>query len=98
MTLRGENHTGGRPSRVLIRFYFFFATLFCFAQRLRCASAIFFLPAADIVLFFGAVGTWMCVAVLHVSWRRYPQGENERTAGVQSRRQWLKECPVCSSA
>jgi hypothetical protein len=56
MTLRGENHTSGRPSRVLIRFYLFFATLFCFAQRPRCASAIFFLPAADIVLFFGAVG------------------------------------------
>jgi hypothetical protein len=34
--------------------YFFAA--FCFAQRLRCASAILFLPAADMVLFFGAVG------------------------------------------
>jgi hypothetical protein len=56
MTLRGESHTSGGSLRVLIRCYLFFATLFCFAQRLRCASAIFFLPAADIVLFFGALG------------------------------------------
>jgi hypothetical protein len=56
MTLRGENHTSGGSLRVLIRCYLFFATLFYFAQRLRCASAIFFLPAADIVLFFGALG------------------------------------------
>jgi hypothetical protein len=34
--------------------YFFAA--FCFAQRSRWASAIFFLPAADMVLLLGAVG------------------------------------------
>jgi hypothetical protein len=35
--------------------YFFFAVFcFAFAQRLRCASAIVFLPAGDRVLFFGA--------------------------------------------
>ena len=33
--------------------YFFAA--FCFAQRLRCASAILFLPSADMVLFFEAL-------------------------------------------
>jgi hypothetical protein len=38
------------------RTYFFYAA-FCFAQRLRCASAILFLPAADMVLFFGTVGS-----------------------------------------
>jgi hypothetical protein len=35
---------------------YFFAAAFCFAQRLRCASAILFLPAADMVLFFGVAG------------------------------------------
>ena len=45
------------PSCIDPIFYLFFATLFCFAQRLRCASAIFFLPAADMVLFCGAVGS-----------------------------------------
>ena len=35
---------------------YFFAAAFCFAQRLRCASAILFRPAADMVLFFGVVG------------------------------------------
>jgi hypothetical protein len=34
--------------------YFFFTAAFCLAQRLRCASAILFLPVADMVLFFGA--------------------------------------------
>ena len=33
---------------------YFFTAAFCFAQRLRCASAILFLPAADMVLFLGA--------------------------------------------
>ena len=39
-------------SRFYLPTYFFAA--FCLAQRLRCASAILFLPAADMVLFFGA--------------------------------------------
>ena len=33
---------------------YFFAVAFCFAQRLRCASATAFRPAALIVLFLGA--------------------------------------------
>ena len=33
----------------------FLYAAFCFAQRLRCASAILFLPAADKVLFLGTV-------------------------------------------
>jgi hypothetical protein len=37
-----------------MQIYFFYAA-FCFAQRLRCASAILFLPAADMVLLFGTV-------------------------------------------
>jgi len=43
-------------------------------------------------------GTWMFrVAALYAYLRLYRPGENERTASVQSRHQWQKECPVCSS-
>jgi hypothetical protein len=52
VTLSANTSSG---PRVLIFTYLFYAA-FCFAQRLRCASAILFLPAADIVLFFGAAG------------------------------------------
>jgi hypothetical protein len=37
------------------------------------------------------------VASLYVYRRLYQQGGSEPIAGVQSRRQWQKECRVCSS-